>query len=253
MKKNVMMCILMFFISLTFVACGEKETDSSSLEGADLISSLNTIQPEKMKLVTEMSTSGMITKVATYTDGNKVRTETKTGNMPKIISIILTDENVMYQYMDGSNDGFKIPFNENSQSGHMIEQEDRNSLMAMIKNGKTTDMIAKKDKLDGEEVVYIETNLSDPNMGKVFAKLWYSEKYAIPLKYQIYANDELYMELKTIEVDDENIDASLFSPPKKVTFVEMSVDSLLEKFDDVEGFDNFEGFDDFEGFDGFGQ
>jgi len=255
MKKNVMICILIFIISLTFVGCGENETDSSSLEGVELVRSLNTIKPEKMKVVTEMSTSGMNTKVSTYTDGSKVRIETEAEGLPKIISISLPDENTMYQYVAGSIKGMKMISEEQSSSVHRIEVEDRSSLFGMIKNGQSPDMIAKKEKLDGEEVVYIETVQSDDDMGEVLVKMWYSSKFATPLKYQVYAKDDLYMELKVTEIKEGvKMDESLFLPPDDVNFKEMSLETMLDNLDGFEGFDgfdNFEGFDDFEGFDGF--
>lgn len=268
MKKNVMMGILIILISLTFVGCGEKEIgedvventnemennemdkseteaetetdaaeeteDSVSLEGSELINSLNTSKPEKMKIA-----SGMKTIMSTYTDGNKVRTETEVEGLPKSILISLPDENTVYQYVYGETEGIKMTGEEIFESEDMVEMEDSDSLFEMIKSGQSPDMIVKKETLDGEEVVYIETTQSDDDMGNVLVKMWYSAKFATPLKYQVYMEDILYMELKVTEItDDLKMEDSLFSPPDDVNFTEMSLDTMFDNFDNFDDLDD---------------
>jgi hypothetical protein len=211
----------------------KEAVDASSLEGLELIGTLNTTRPEKLKIESEMIIFGATSKISTFYEGNKVRTETDVAGMAKSILINLPEEGAIYQYMYGDTEGVKMMDDGTSNTEGMGIMIDQAELLAAITDESSNDLIAKVDTLDGEEVVYIEATESDEDMGEMLVKMWYSVKYATPMKYQVFAGEEMVMELKVTKIlDNINMNESLFLPPSDVTFTEFSMDEMMDTFDE---------------------
>lgn len=81
---------------------------------------------------------------------------------------------------------------------------------------------------DGEEVIYIETTQADDDMGEMLVKMWYSEKYATPLKYEVYVGESLMTELKVTKIHDNvNFNDDTFMPPADIDFQEVNMDTVM--------------------------
>ncbi|WP_304509912.1 hypothetical protein [Anaerotignum sp.] len=255
MKKNkILAFICITLVTLSISACGgnEKpveqsvqqkveETDSQEtaanegidkdLEGIDLVHSIAYKKPEKLMIKSEMTASGLTTKMTTYYDGDKTRTEVESPNLPQSVLISLPSEGVMYTYVSGQSDGFKMVGADNTYAEEMGLMVDDSELLTEIVDESSDDIIARVETLDGEEVIYIETSEADEEMGNVLVKMWYSNKYGTPLKYEVIMNETTMMELKVTEINDkEKIDDSLFVPPSDVNFQEVNMEQMVENW-----------------------
>lgn len=254
MKKNkILAFICITLMTLSISACGgnekpveqsaqqESNTDiqetavnegiDKNLEGLDLVRSIAYKKPEKLMMKSEMTASGMTTKMTTYYDGDKTRTEVESPNLPTSILISLPSEGVMYTYVSGQTDGFKMVGADNTYAEEMGLMVDDSELLTEIVDESSEDIIARVETLDGEEVIYIETTEADEEMGNVLVKMWYSNKYGTPLKYEVIMNETTMMELNVTEISDkEKIEDSLFVPPSDVNFQEVNMEQMMENW-----------------------
>ncbi|GMQ63657.1 hypothetical protein [Vallitalea maricola] len=183
-----------------------------------------------MLIKSEMTAFGTTTSMNTYYDGNKSRTEIDVPGMAKSILIHLPNEEVMYQYVYGEETGVKMTGANASYAEEMGLMMDT-SMLAEITDASSEDMIARVETLDGEEVIYIEATQSDEDMGDVLVKMWYSKKYATPLKYEVYMGETLMTNLKVIKITDSiRFSGDEFVPPKDVTFQEMDMQSMMAEW-----------------------
>jgi|GEM_PF-982610 len=208
------------------------QASSQSNEGAgsDLISRMGFERPQTMKIISEMSAFGSTTVMTTYYDGDKSRTEVDIPGMPKSIMIHVPNREVMYQYVYGESTGVKITGADIASAQEMGMMMDTSLLEALV-DGSSEDINAKVDYLDGEEVIYIEATQSDEDMGEMLVKMWYSERYATPLKYEVYAGDALIIELNVTKIHDNvNFAGDTFMPPEDITFEEIDMETLMKNW-----------------------
>lgn len=199
-----------------------------SLSDVALIQTLSDQRPEKLLIESEMTAFNMTTKMKTYYNGKNSRTEVDIPDMAKSILIHLADENVMYQYVYGEASGVKMT-GANTEYAEEIGLMMDSSMLAEITEASSKDITAKVDMLGDEEVVYVEATQSDEDMGEVLVKMWYSNKYATPLKYQVIVGDTTMADLKVTNITDSvSFDDSIFLPPSDVTFEEMAMETLME-------------------------
>lgn len=204
-----------------------KEESSDEKNGVDLFQSMKTQRPEKLRIVSEMTAYNMTTTMTTYYDGDKSRTEIDIPDMPKSILISIPDEQIVYQYVYGESTGMKITGVDKEGAEEMGLMMDT-SLLTALTDGASDDITAKAEKLDGEEVIYIEATQADEDMGEMLVKMWYSEKYAIPLKYEVYVGEALMTKLNVIKIHDKvNYNADTFMPPEDVDFQEINMDTMM--------------------------
>jgi outer membrane lipoprotein-sorting protein len=108
-------------------------------------------------------------------------------------------------------------------------------LFTQITNEVSEDMTARVDTLDGQEVIYVETTEADGDMGEALVKMWYSVKYAMPLKYEYIVDGELTRSYKVVSIEKNiKIDKDSFTPPAGVNFVELNMDEMEEMYEDME-------------------
>ncbi len=182
-------------------------------------------RPEKMRLRYEMTASSMTMTGTTYYDGDRIRTETDIPGMAKSIAIHLQAEDAIYSYVYGETTGTKLVGATSEYAEDMGIMIDSAAVMTEAINNSGQNIHAQKATLDGEEVLYIESSESDEEMGDVMVKMWYSEKYATPLKYEVYMGDQLMMSMKVTEITDNvQMHEDLFTVPEDVEFYEMTVD-----------------------------
>lgn len=199
-------------------------SDASPL---DLFKSLKDERPKTLRIVSEVEAYGMITTMTTYYDGDKSRTEIDIPNMAKSIMINLPEEEIMYQYVYGETSGVVIRGASTSEAEDMGFMADT-SLLRALQEGASDDITARMDLLGDEEVIYIEATQADDDMGEMLVKMWYSEKYATPLKYEIYVGDTLMTELRVSDINDQvNFNEDTFLPPADVVFQEVTMDDMM--------------------------
>ncbi len=257
MKKKMFVLLIMLCLMAMLIACGEKESEqpeeanqtnveaeapeeeaqpAEEMEaeekpddamGMDLIKSIGTKRPQTLRMVSEITASNMTTTMTTYYDGNKSKTEIDVPDMPKSILINIPDEGIMYQYVYGDATGIKITGADEEGAEEMGLMVDTDMLTSLTE-GASDDITARKESLDGEEVIYIETTESDEDMGEMLVKMWYSEKYATPLKYEMYAGETLMTELKVTKINDNvNFNADTFMPPVDIDFQEIDMETMM--------------------------
>jgi len=262
-KNKIFVLLIIMCLSIVFVGCSEKSAEATETnlavessieeeqppkaivpeesaseaeikteeskdaeEGITLVKSMATERPEKLRIVSEMTAANMKTTMTTYYDGDKSKTEIDMPNMPKSILIHIPEEEVMYQYVFGESKGVKITGADKTGAEEMGLMMD-DSLLTALREGASDDITAKKDQLDGEDVIYIEATESEEDMGEVLVKMWYSEKYATPLKYEVYMEGTLMTALRVTEIHDNvNYNADTFMPPSDVNFQEVNMDTM---------------------------
>jgi outer membrane lipoprotein-sorting protein len=204
-----------------------EETSDDLSQGIDLVKSIVTERPQTLRIVSETTSFNMTTAMTTYYDGDKTKVEIDVPNMAKSILIHIPSEEVMYQYVYGEPTGMKITGADKSSAEEMGLMVDT-SLLAALKDGASDDIIARKEYLDEEEVIYIEATQSDEEMEEMLVKMWYSEKYATPLKYEVYVEETLMTEFKVTEINDNvNFNDDTFMPPSDVVFQEVDMDTMM--------------------------
>lgn len=209
----------------------------SALAGIELLASFKAVSPKTLFYESEMNSPQMVVKTITYIDGSNTRTETDMGDFGTSISISLADEDVMYSYQKGSSEGTKISGMNSEENLEMDDLFDDAEFLASVTDESSEDVIARVEMLDGEEVVYIESTEAEDDMGEALVKMWYSVKYAIPLKYEMYMEDELIVSYMVTSVDKNmKMDKDLFTPPSDVEFYEANMDALFDSdlFEDME-------------------
>lgn len=211
----------------------KEEQNESNSEGINLINSMGTDRPDTLRIVSEITAFNMTTTMTTYYDGDKSKTEIDVPNMSKSILIHIPNKEIMYQYVYGESTGIKITGADKASAEEMGLMMDT-SLLTALQDGASDDIIARTEyleELDSEEVIYIETTESDEDMGEMLVKMWYSEKYATPLKYEVYVGEKLMTELNVTKINDNvNFNADTFMPPSDVTFQEVDMEAMMDMY-----------------------
>jgi len=201
----------------------------SSLEGIDLLNSISDDRPDTMIMKMEMSSYGMTTVSTSYYDGDNTRTETVVEGMGKSVLIYNTDEEMMYSYVEGEGEGMRIIGADKGYAEEAGLTIDLTTKFSGIAEDVAGVNIVRVEKLGQEEVIYIETTEVDEEMGDMLVKMWYSVKYNIPLKYEIYMGQNLLMTLEAVEIEkDVKIDKNMFVAPSDINFQDVDMDAMME-------------------------
>lgn len=207
----------------------ENKPIDKNLTGLELLKSVEYKVPKSYVIETDMTmTDGSVSKTTTYMQDSSTRIETISALTPgKLIMIYDAKEGATYQYTEGEKTGILMLDGEDENDETMERDMSAPSLKDLV-DGASENIVAKLDTLEGEEVVYIETTESEEDMGDVKVCMWYSTRYSIPLKYEMYMNGAVVIQsvVKKLEVNI-NIDEDLFKAPKDVKFEEFSIDSMF--------------------------
>ncbi len=249
MKFLVTILLLMFTLSSCGNSKDQKDEGTSKVEetgevneAIELLKSLNKERAESFKAVTTAEFFGMSTVTNAYFDKDKIRVEMGVqglegmGDMPANIFIYLKDENALYSFVEGDMEGAKVLEVSEEQALDMSGSLGASSLQDLI-GDEPQNIIVEKTELDGEEVVYIEAKEDLPvaegedAADEMLVKMWYSEKYGIFLKYEIYAGEELFMTSTVTEVSsDVEFDEAMFTPPADIEYEEVTVEEMMNSF-----------------------
>lgn len=206
-----------------------KMSVDKSLQGAELLASIKYNPPKNMIIESKLTGSGMSSTATTYHSGENSRTETLADGLGKQIVIYNAKEGITYQYTEGESQGIKLKDGEDSEDSEMsvgMMELDFSDLV----DASSEDITARMEKLDGEDVVYIEATESDEDMGDVDVLMWYSVRYSVPLKYEMQMNGQVMMSSVVTNIEaDAKIKDDIFVPPKDIEFMEYNMDSLFEQ------------------------
>ncbi len=202
-----------------------------SLTGLDLLKSITYKEPKTMLMESETSlAAGGDMKTVTYMKGESTRMEMEVMGQRSIV-IYNADEGVTYQYVEGDEVGFMFPDGEDAEGGMLgdmgmgmdMEVPDISEITEIFGEGA----IARVENLDGHEVIYVETKMTEEGM-EMTMKMWFSIEYHVPLKFEMTMGDTQLMSQKVTNIEvNEKMDDSLFLPPSNVEFEEFSVDSVF--------------------------
>ncbi len=200
----------------------------SSLEGIELFSSISGDRPKTMKIKMDMTSWGTTTSSTSYYDGDNTRTETVVEEIGKSVLIYNADEEIMYNYVEGSGEGIKIIGADIESAEEAGLTMDMSTKFSAISQELSDDVIARVEKLDQEEVVYIEITESDEEVGDMLVKMWYSVKYKVPLKYEIIMGEQPLILLEVVEIEkDISIDKNMFIAPSDINFEDVDMDAMM--------------------------
>jgi len=203
---------------------------SEELKGLDLINSTEVEKIDNYMIDYEIDMKDVGTsKMLMYYDNNSTRMETTNPMYPgKIIVIFNSEDGVMYQYTEGQSTGIMMKNtdemgNDDFEMWKIDEYSLDNYLSELNEN-----VIAKNEILDGKEVLYIETN---ENTGEII-KIWFSKKYGLPLKYEIYSDSNIVMSMKITNMKiNTKLDSNLFIKPKNIDFFDFSLNNMEDMID----------------------
>jgi outer membrane lipoprotein-sorting protein len=86
-------------------------------------------------------------------------------------------------------------------------------------------MIVRREKINGQDAIYIEFSNPEQGLDNSAMKMWYSEKYGYPIVYELVIDGEMMMrtEVTAYEVNLD-LDDALFQPPAGIEFMEISME-----------------------------
>jgi outer membrane lipoprotein-sorting protein len=202
-----------------------------SLMGMDLLMSIAEAKaPSKLVMTSESMMMGSKTVTTTYTEGDKTRSEVRMAELGTMFTISLNGGEEIYYWEEGATEGTLIKGMSADEASELGYLQDDTELFAEVTDESSPDMVARVEMLDGEEVIYIETTENDPESGEVEVFMWYSVKYATPLKYEMYmGGEDPIVSYVVTDIDKKmNIDNSMFTPPSDVNFMEVDMGAMMD-------------------------
>lgn len=205
-------------------------SDSVDLMDKALLDSINGQMPSSyvMELSSTFQDGISMTVKSTIMDGYS-KIETSNSMMPKAMIILYNpNEKIMYQYAQGDPIGMKFSDVE-SDMATMFDADamDYSALdLEDFENEFGSNYTAKKETYNGQEVIYIESGFSsEEGIGQI--KMWYSNDFFLPLKYELYIDDTLFMSSEVINFDPTpSLTPDDFKPPKDIQFQELDMDIM---------------------------
>ncbi|MBN2899137.1 MAG: hypothetical protein JXO44_10225, partial [Clostridia bacterium] len=134
------------------------------------------------------------------------------------VTIYNPDEKTTYQYTKGQTFGMKFEDVEGSMNDMFQTDENEMDVVEFedIDDTFGDHFIARKEVYNGKDVIYIESTdgaMSDNTK----IKMWYSDEFYIPLKYEIYSDDKLIMSSEVIEFEAHpSLSKADFEPPSDI-------------------------------------
>ncbi len=190
----------------------EVTQESSGEKDVDLLKSLMYEEPKSISFKATITIQGMgESTMSMYSMGENYRMENELNGEVNVV-IYNHEEGMTYTYVEGQKTGYKYPTASDSTTMEVdtsfeIEEDEMDYY----------DVI-KKDKLDGKDVIYLESKDTNSD-GTFITKSWISEEYRMPLKMQVI--DESGSVISEMVYSDIVIDADIsdkFIPPSDVSF-----------------------------------
>ncbi|WKY45877.1 hypothetical protein Q5O14_07215 [Eubacteriaceae bacterium ES2] len=241
-KKFFLIFIFLLLPVLIIIGCSNGNTDEASqsdteqtndqsssgvdenLTDAELLNSLNIGQPDSLAMTS--ITNGIYatdTTTTTMIQGGNSRMEMNLPDIGNQIIIYNAAEGITYQYVEGQTTG--MMFSDSTLDSDLADDFDTEEMTSSFSDF-TSDLngnyIARIEELNGEKVIYIETTEDSGEDGIMQVKMWYSLQYGVPLKYEIYSQDELIASTEVQEISTVPIDSSLFEKPSGIEFTDFS-------------------------------
>lgn len=202
-----------------------------ALSGFDLIQSITVGKSTGLKVVSTTVSYGATTQSTTYYNDSLIRTEVEMADYGKTVTIINNEDETVSFFTEGEADATKLIGADAMIAEEMGLSMDLSYVFEELKAATDEGIEARVDTLDGREVVYIESNENDEEVGDILVKMWYSVDYAIPLKYEVYLNeaDLFTMNVTSIE-EDFPMDESLFMIPEEYNVNEVDASVMLSNW-----------------------
>jgi uncharacterized protein YceK len=208
----------------------EASSESNDLEGLALLETLNYYQPDHMVIKYKLTSAEGTMNSTYYYSGDNLRMETEIMGYGNQIYIHNADDGVSYQYLEGDTQGIKFADMSEEESEALASGGDMgvNTDLEEITDMGDSNIIARKDMLNGEEVIYVETQESAEGADTYMVKMWFSVKYGIPLKYTVEQGGTVLMTNEVTHIsEDSNMDMMLFMPPEDVEFMDFDSNSMF--------------------------
>lgn len=179
------------------------------MTGASL--SLNALENIDVKDLGDVTVTGVMgsevqdTEIIYYALGKKERIDMV---MPfgKFITLYDPISDQSYEYSDTSSEGYYYEGN--------IVTDSMFGMNTFLFN-MPEDFKAKWTDLEGQEVLYVQTEVDD-----MMFDVWFHKDYMIPVKYILSNEGSVYVTYEMAEIKSGGVDESLFDIPEGINFIE---------------------------------
>lgn len=160
-----------------------------------------------------------------YKDGENYRMESTSQEGGTQIMIYNDELGESYMYSVGEEHGILSTDGEDLDEDGMGESFDVDldgaTYADLFEDEDMPNVKANVEKLDGEDVVHVETFSEDEGATMVVHN-WYNMKYMVAMKTEMYMNDALVMSSVVSDIQvNTKIDPKMFAKPEGVEFVAM--------------------------------
>ncbi len=198
----------------------QAQANDQNAEGVELLKSVmkNAKKLDSLYAKFKMSSvevSGV--EMAIYRAGESTRTEMNFEGR-HTVNIFNEEDGYVYSYAVGEKTGTMM---KNSNSEALDEMIPSFSAEQMSEDDFEGLVTARRDKLNGQDVVYMEFQENDDDLGgDVINKIWYSEKYNFFLKMETVKPDStVAMSIDVLEIEVNKDFSKMMVPPQDVEFV----------------------------------
>ncbi len=201
-------------------AATQTQANNSNAEGVELLksvfSNLKKVDSLYVKLtVTSPEISGV--EMALYRDGESTRMEMNFEGR-NTVNIFNAEYGYVYSYAVGEKTGTKMKNSSSDGFADMVPDFDAEQMSEDDFEGLVT---ARREKLNGQDVVYIESQDFDEDLGgNVINKIWFSEKHSFFLKMESVKPDgTVAMSMDVLEIEVNKDFSKMMVPPQDIEFV----------------------------------
>ncbi len=198
----------------------QTQVQSSDAEGVELLksvfSNLKKVDSLYAKLTaTSPEVSGV--EMVIYRDGENARMEMNFEGR-HTVNIFNAEDGYVYSYAVGEKTGTKMKNSSPEAFADMIPDFSAEEMSEDDFEGLIT---ARRDKLDGQDVIYFEFQDFDEDLGgDVITKTWFSEKHNFFLKMESLNPDgTVAMSMDVVEIEVNKDFSKMMVPPQDVEFV----------------------------------
>ncbi len=167
-------------------------------------------RPESVSFkVKEVVATGAEQELNLYIMGSNYRLEEVISGSVNVL-IKNTDEGSAYMYVEGDDYGFKFSADEAHDYLIPVAQPEI--------EGKAFYEVLQRDKLDGNDVIYAEFREVTED-GDFLTKMWMSEEYQMPLKFQVFnGSGEMLSEITYTDIVVGADLSDKLIPPENIKF-----------------------------------
>ncbi len=206
----------------------EAEEEPSQPIGWDLLQGLVTREYQTLLVATELSgEKGLVAKTTAYYKDMNMRTETEVPDQQKYVMIVRGEDGFAYQYTEGMDKGIMVSYEsvEDMVSPEM-EQGMEPPDLEEIRDKFNESMIVREEKLDGQDVIYVEFSEMGDVLNQVVVKLWFLKENGYPIRQEMYSDGKLLMRSNVTRLEmNISLEDDLFVPPDNVDFIEIMTEN----------------------------